>query len=229
MNVLFNELDFLYSLFSHSVSTHSSPSLPLSIFQPLLKHNPKPKHTLSPSAFAVIPPTFSPVAELFSEPCQQSNYVHLPSFNIVVEPHSSSLPTTTHHMVTRFKAGSLKPKVYSALYQSPCASLVESVPTNVNATLADPKWKLAIQEEYMALMKNDTWVLEPPSDTCNIVGHKWVFRVKYKSNGTVAKYNVRLIAKAFHQTPKIDFSETYSLIIKTSTIRVIFTLAASFG
>ncbi|KAL5764991.1 hypothetical protein ACOSP7_017298 [Xanthoceras sorbifolium] len=86
-----------------------------------------------------------------------------------------------------------------------------------------------MQEEYLALMKNDTWVLEPPSDTCNIVGHKWVFRVEYKPDGSVAKYKTRLVAKGFHQTLGVDFSETYSPVIKPSTIRVIFTLAASFG
>lgn len=71
-----------------------------------------------------------------------------------------------------------------------------------------------------------------PSSTTsgiNLVGHKWIFRVKYKLDGTVLKYKARLVAKGFHKTPGIDFSDTFSPVIKPSTIRVIFTLAISFG
>lgn len=35
------------------------------------------------------------------------------------------------------------------------------------------------------------------------------------------------MAKRFHQTPNIDFKETFSLIIKASTIKVILTMVAS--
>ncbi|KAL5824369.1 hypothetical protein ACOSQ3_020432 [Xanthoceras sorbifolium] len=86
-----------------------------------------------------------------------------------------------------------------------------------------------MDEEYGALIKNHTWTLVPPPPNCNIVGHKWVFRIKYNVDGSISKYKARLVAKGFHQTPGVDFSDTFSPVIKPSTIRVIFTLAATFG
>lgn len=44
----------------------------------------------------------------------------------------------------------------------------------------------------------------------NIVGSKWVFRVKRKADGQVERYKARLVAKEFHQQPGIDFAEIYS-------------------
>lgn len=55
----------------------------------------------------------------------------------------------------------------------------------------------------------------------NVVGSKWVFRVKYKADGKVDRDKARLVAKGFHQTPRIDFFETFSLVIKPSTMRLI--------
>ena len=97
-------------------------------------------------------------------------------------------------MVTRLKTGCLKPRVYFALCQSPCSSLTVE-PMNVNAALADPKWRLAMSEEYDALMRNNTWLLVPPADGMNIVGNKCIFRTKYKPNGSVLKYKARLVAR----------------------------------
>ena len=43
------------------------------------------------------------------------------------------------------------------------------------------------------------------------------------------KYKARLVAKGFQQTPGVDFSETFSLVVKASAIRIVFTLAVSRG
>ena len=56
-----------------------------------------------------------------------------------------------------------------------------------------------------------------------------MFRIKLKANDTLDKYKARLVGKGFQQTPSLDFSETFSLVIKASTIRIIFTLAVSRG
>ena len=43
------------------------------------------------------------------------------------------------------------------------------------------------------------------------------------------KHKARLVAKGFQQTPGVDFFETFSPVVKASTIRIIFTLAVSRG
>ena len=57
-----------------------------------------------------------------------------------------------------------------------------------------------MKEEIKALHKNNTWTLVLATTTIKIVGNKWVYRVKYKPDGTVSKYKARLVAKGYHQT-----------------------------
>ncbi|PKI48404.1 hypothetical protein CRG98_031204, partial [Punica granatum] len=60
-------------------------------------------------------------------------------------------------------------------------------------------WRTAMQEEYMALLQNNTWDLVPPSSAHNVVGCKWVYRIKQKADGTIDRYKARLVAKGFNQ------------------------------
>lgn len=66
-----------------------------------------------------------------------------------------------------------------------------------------------------------------PSSSQNIVGCKWVFCIKRHPDGSISKYKARLVAKGFHQRPGIDFQNTFSLVVKPTTIRLILTLVLS--
>jgi len=83
--------------------------------------------------------------------------------------------------------------------------------------------------EFDALLKNQTWQLVPPSTARNIIGCKWVFRIKRKANGTVDRYKARLVAKGFHHQPGVDYGETYSPIIKPTTVHTVLSLTISAG
>ncbi|CAL8990320.1 unnamed protein product [Prunus brigantina] len=91
-----------------------------------------------------------------------------------------------------------------------------------------PKWREAMVTEFNALLKNQTWVLIPHSQQ-HVVGCKWVFKLKRKLDGSIERYKACLIAKGFHQQPGIDFDETFSLVVKPTTVRIILALAVSFG
>jgi hypothetical protein len=58
---------------------------------------------------------------------------------------------------------------------------------------------------------------------------KWVFKKKLKPNGTIDKYKVRLVAKGYTQKEDNDFFDTYSPIVRLTTIHVLLSLAASHG
>ena len=65
----------------------------------------------------------------------------------------------------------------------------------------------------------------PAETATNIVGNKWVFRVKYNLDDNVSKYKARLVAKGFHQTYGIDFFETFSPVVKPCNVIIILSLA----
>lgn len=47
--------------------------------------------------------------------------------------------------------------------------------------------------------------------------------------GSISKYKTHLVAKEFHQTVGIDYSETYSPVVKSSTVKIILSLAVIQG
>jgi hypothetical protein len=83
--------------------------------------------------------------------------------------------------------------------------------------------------EFDALFRNSTWTLVPPTPDMNIVGCKWVFRLKRKADGSIDSHKARLVAKGFHQQPNVDFEETFSLVVKPTTIRLVLSLAIFAG
>lgn len=101
------------------------------------------------------------------------------------------------------------------------------IPKSVHGALKDPNWLAAMTAEYGALLANDTWDLVRPPATANIVSGKWVFRHKFKSDGSLDRYKARWVMRGFSQEHGIDFDETFSPVVKPATIRVILSVALS--
>jgi len=90
-----------------------------------------------------------------------------------------------------------------------------------------PKWKEAMDEELALMAKYSVWdVVEEPEDT-NIIGCRWVFRIKQDSSGKILKYRARLVAQGFTQIPGVNFQDTFAPVARLSSIRAVIALAAS--
>ena len=68
-------------------------------------------------------------------------------------------------------------------------------------------------------------MLVPNSENMHVVSDKWVFKTKFKANDIIDCFKARLVAKGFQQIPGVDYFETFNPMIKSSTIKIVFTLA----
>lgn len=80
-------------------------------------------------------------------------------------------------------------------------------------------------DEFSALLSNNTWDLVPRPPGAIIVIGKWVFKNKFRSDGSLERYKARWVLHGFTQRPGIDFAETFSLVVKPATIRTVLTVA----
>jgi Reverse transcriptase (RNA-dependent DNA polymerase) len=58
----------------------------------------------------------------------------------------------------------------------------------------------------------------------NIMGCKWVFKTKHCSDGSVERYKTCLVANGYTQQEGLDYIDTFSPMIKPSTIRLVLSL-----
>lgn len=148
-------------------------------------------------------------------------------------PLSSSPIQPTHappsRPITRSQNNIFKPKTPFSLNVSkhPIPPALE--PTCVSQAIKDSHWREAMDTEFNAIIRNGTWDLVSNDGSKNLVGCKWVFRIKRHPDGSINRYKARLAAKGFHQRPGIDFTETFSPVVKPTTIRVVLCFALTCG
>ncbi|GKE15118.1 ribonuclease H-like domain-containing protein [Tanacetum coccineum] len=80
-------------------------------------------------------------------------------------------------------------------------------------------------DEYNTLIKNGTWVLVPKPPGANTVRCLRLFRHKFHADGSLSRYKARLVANGSSQQVGIDCDETFNLVVKPTTIRIVLSLA----
>ena len=128
----------------------------------------------------------------------------------------------SHRPVTRSQNHIHKPK---AIFDYMAQTSSSFTPSTFNQAQKYPHWREAMELEFQALPKNQTWDLVPYDPNKNIVDNKWIFRIKRKSDGTIERYKARLVAKGFTQREGIDFQSTFSSVVKPTTVRLVLSIA----
>lgn len=86
-------------------------------------------------------------------------------------------------MVTRSKNNIFKPNLRYGI----SAALFDDIePPSVSQALSDPRWRAVMSSEFDSLLTNGTWDLVSPDPCQNVVGCKWVFRIKHHPDGFIA-------------------------------------------
>lgn len=129
---------------------------------------------------------------------------------------------STSRPLTRAQNNIFKPNKFYGFTAAPSTMFT---PVSLKEAQKYAHWRDAMQLEYTALLQNKTWVLVPPTATQNVVDCRWLFKIKQNSDGSIDRYKARLVAKGFTQRPGIDFHDTFSPVIKPTTIRLVLSIA----
>nr|GEW19633.1 copia protein [Tanacetum cinerariifolium] len=93
--------------------------------------------------------------------------------------------------------------------------------------LTDDSWIVTMQEELNQFIANDIWELVPQPKNMKIIETKWVFRNKLDENGIVSRNKARLVAQGYNKQEGIDYDETYALVARLESIRILLAYACT--
>lgn len=190
----------------------------------------------SPHFTDVIPshttPTSSPTictrpTRIKQIPDKYKDFTGLPGHLVtsVTSTHSSQSDTPSFHYLMRnfLSYHNITPKYFSFL------AAIDKIPepTTYKQAVKHPHWCKAMETELAALEANKTWLIVPLPPGKKVVGCKWLFKVKYKVDGSIERYKARLVARGFTQTEGLDYFETFAPVAKMTSVRLLIALAAS--
>ena len=75
-------------------------------------------------------------------------------------------------------------------------------------------------------MHNHIWEIVDLPPGAKTIGCKWIFKRKLKSDWSIKKYKAYLVAKGFQQKKGVDYFDTFALVTRISSIRVLIDLAS---
>ncbi|CAN1266026.1 Retrovirus-related Pol polyprotein from transposon TNT 1-94 [Linum perenne] len=105
----------------------------------------------------------------------------------------------------------------------------ETEPVHYKDAVGNSKWVEAMNSELNSLHTTNTWSLVSLPPNKKAIGCKWVYKIKYKADGSIERYKARLVAKGYTQTAGIDYTDTFAPVAKLTTVRALLSLASIKG
>ena len=117
---------------------------------------------------------------------------------------------------------------FSAPYRYFLAAItVGTKPQTFAEVVKDERWRQAMKHEIHALEHNGTWTMEPLPPGKKAIGCKWIYRIKYNSDGSTERFKARLVILGNNQVEGLDYNETFAPIAKMVTVRTFLAVAAA--
>ncbi|KAJ4764474.1 Gag/pol [Rhynchospora pubera] len=154
-----------------------------------------------------------------------------PAISVISSSSSTSSTTShsssSHPMIARSKDHTKKTKKFPDFVAYLATTPDHSDPTTFLQANKVAHWQEAMAKEIQALHHNNTWTLVSPPVNQHVVGCKWIFKTKRHADGTVERYKARLVAKGFTQEEGVDYFDTFSPVVRPTTIRLVLSIAFS--
>ena len=194
-----------------------------------------PTETQTPHSPTNIPKALIPDQPLIQQARRPSRERKLPShfrdFHVDLPGNNSSSLTSSNH-ASSGKSYPLSNFLSYSKFNSPHTSFLAAItqndePTSYKQAVTDIRWQEAMKKELEALEQNHTWTLEQLPTGKKAIGSKWVYKIKYHSDGTIEQYKAHLVAKGYTQVEGLDYTETFAPVAKLTTVRTLLAVAAA--
>lgn len=100
-------------------------------------------------------------------------------------------------------------------------------PTTFRDAVSQKVWRDAMQNEIGAVEENQTWYVTELPKWKKAIGCKWVYKIKFRADGTIERFKARLVVLGNRQKENVDYKETFTPVVKMSTIRTFLEVASA--
>jgi hypothetical protein len=107
--------------------------------------------------------------------------------------------------------------------------LAQVEPKLIGEALQDESSITTMHEELHQFTRNDVWILVPRPSYHNVIGTKWILKNKSEEHGMVIRNKVGLLAQGYTQIEGVDFDETFALVARLESIRILLSIACHLG
>ncbi|CAA7059556.1 unnamed protein product [Microthlaspi erraticum] len=156
------------------------------------------------------------------------NVHYSPSHALSLEPTTSKSSKTVSGKTLYPLTNYLSDSDFTAHHIAFMAAVLDSdEPRHFKDAIRIKEWCEAMKKEIEALEGNHTWDIVdlPPGKTA--IGSKWVYKLKFNSDGSLERHKARLVAMGNRQQESVDFKETFASVAKLTTVRHLLAVAAA--
>ncbi|XP_019255022.1 PREDICTED: uncharacterized protein LOC109233593 [Nicotiana attenuata] len=216
---------------SSVTSTSSTSLVPFSSYEFHYTSSHEPDHVSSSTLVAS--PSSSPIPSPVSDPHSAPVLEPAPAPPIAPSLSPPLVRRYTRNHVTpshlQQYVCSLPPSLCGSSSSSFCSQSSVSIaglePQSYHQAASIPAWQGAMRKEFEALEANDTWYIVELPPGKKPIGYKWVYKIKYKADGSIERYKARLVVRGDTHVDGVDYNETFFPVIKFSSVKCLIVVA----